>query len=51
MRYRVTADSVVVASTVWGSGWQEINNGELLSVDRKSLQVSVCSIEGTQVSS
>jgi predicted glutamine amidotransferase len=41
LRYRVAADSVVVASSGWGSGWQELGNGELLVVRRGSLDVSI----------
>lgn len=41
LRYRVTDDAVVVASTGWGRGWQPLANGELLTVDRRTLEVSV----------
>jgi len=41
LRYRVTADAVVVASSGWGRDWQALGNGELLSVRRGSLDVDV----------
>ena len=41
LRYRISGDSVIVASTGWGRGWQEINNGEMLVVRRETLEVSV----------
>lgn len=43
LRYRVTDDAVVVASTGWGRGWQPLANGELLMVQRQTLEVSVVS--------
>jgi predicted glutamine amidotransferase len=45
LRYRVTADAVVVASSGWGRDWAELANGELLVVRRGSLDVSVTPIE------
>jgi len=39
--YRITADSVVVASSGWGSGWSFLENGELLTVDRATLAVTI----------
>jgi predicted glutamine amidotransferase len=41
LRYRITDDGVVVASSGWGEGWQEIGNGEVLVVHRGTLQVAV----------
>lgn len=41
LRYRVTDDAVVVSSSGWGAGWQTLGNGELLTVDRSTLAVSV----------
>ena len=45
MRYRTTAGAVVVCSSGWGSGWQELGNGELLSVDRGSLTLTVSPLD------
>ncbi len=45
LRFRASGDAVVVASTGWGRGWQEVANGELLSVDRRTLEVRVTPIE------
>ena len=39
LRYRVSEDAVVVSSSGWGRGWQELANGELLVVRRGSLEV------------
>jgi predicted glutamine amidotransferase len=41
LRYRVTGDAVVVASSGWGRDWQDLADGELLTVRRRSLDVSV----------
>jgi predicted glutamine amidotransferase len=41
LRYRVGPDAVVVASSGWGSGWQELANGELMVVRRGTLDVAV----------
>jgi predicted glutamine amidotransferase len=45
LRYRVTDDAVVVASSGWGRDWEELANGDLLVVRRGSLDVSVTPIE------
>jgi predicted glutamine amidotransferase len=45
LRYRVTDDAVVVASSGWGRDWAELANGELLVVQRGSLEMSVTPIE------
>jgi predicted glutamine amidotransferase len=45
LRYRITDDGVVVASSGWGRDWEELANGDLLVVRRGSLAVSVRSIE------
>jgi predicted glutamine amidotransferase len=42
--FRTTADAVVVSSSGWGQGWQELGNGELLVVRRGSLEVTVESL-------
>lgn len=39
--YRVDADSVVVSSSGWGSGWTFLENGETLTVDRESCEVTI----------
>jgi predicted glutamine amidotransferase len=43
LRYRVTEDSVVVSSSGWGRDWQELANGDLLVVQRGTLEVAVVS--------
>jgi len=45
LRYRVTDEAVVVASSGWGSGWKVLDNGTLLAVDRATLQTSVVSLD------
>jgi predicted glutamine amidotransferase len=45
LRYRVTDDAVVVASTGWGREWRVLGNGDLLTVDRRTLEISVVSLE------
>jgi predicted glutamine amidotransferase len=45
LRYRVTPDAVVVASTGWGRDWQELANGEMLIVQRGTLDVTISSLE------
>ena len=42
--FRVTDDAVVVSSSGWGRGWQELANGELLVVRRGTLEVTVESL-------
>lgn len=51
LRYRVTGGAVVVASTGWGSGWDTLGNGELLTIARHTLEVSVRSISGSVLAS
>jgi predicted glutamine amidotransferase len=43
LRYRVTDDAVVVSSSGWGRDWQELGNGDLLTVRRGSLETTVFS--------
>jgi predicted glutamine amidotransferase len=43
LRYRVTDDAVVVSSSGWGRNWQELANGDLLTVRRGSLETEVLS--------
>jgi predicted glutamine amidotransferase len=45
MRYRVTPDAVVVTSSGWGDGWETLGNGELLVVQRSTLEVEIRRIE------
>lgn len=45
LRYRVTPDAVIVASSGWGTGWQTLGNGEMLVVQRETLDVHIRSIE------
>jgi predicted glutamine amidotransferase len=46
LRYRVTGESVVVASSGWGSGWRDLGDGDLLEVDRATLEVTVTAVDG-----
>jgi predicted glutamine amidotransferase len=41
LRYRITPDAVIVASSGWGRGWRTLGNGELLVVKRRTLEVTV----------
>jgi hypothetical protein len=41
LKYRVTPDAVVVTSSGWGSGWQTLGNGEMLVVQRGSLELDI----------
>jgi predicted glutamine amidotransferase len=41
LRYRVTDDAVVVSSSGWGRDWQQLGNGELLTIRRRTLETSV----------
>jgi len=45
LRYRVTDDAVVVSSSGWGRGWQELDNGDLLVVRRGTLASAIHSGE------
>ncbi len=45
LRYRVSHQAVVVSSSGWGRGWQEVANGELLTVSRGTLATTVSSGE------
>ena len=38
LRYRTSADSVVISSSGWGRGWQDLADGDLLVVRRRSLE-------------
>jgi predicted glutamine amidotransferase len=51
LRYRVSGRSVIVASTGWGSGWTTVGNGELITVRRSTLEVSVRSIAKDRIAS
>jgi predicted glutamine amidotransferase len=51
LRYRVTDDAVVVASSGWGSDWQVLDNGALLTVDRATLRTSVVSLDEVLIGS
>jgi predicted glutamine amidotransferase len=46
LRYRVTPDAVVVASSGWGSDWQELANGDLLVVRRRTLETRLVTSDG-----
>ena len=41
LRYRVSGEAVVVSSSGWGRGWQELANGDLLVVRRRTLGTRV----------
>jgi predicted glutamine amidotransferase len=41
LRYRVSDDAAVVSSSGWGSGWEELANGDLLVVRRGTLETTV----------
>jgi len=45
LRYRVTDDAVVVSSTGWGRDWEVLGNGDLLIVQRETLETSVVSLD------
>ncbi|MDQ1545095.1 MAG: hypothetical protein QOK08_2733 [Actinomycetota bacterium] len=49
LRYRVTPNAVVVASSGWGDGWTILQNGEMLVVDRGTLDVSVSQLSEVNV--
>jgi predicted glutamine amidotransferase len=49
LRYRVSADAVVVGSSGWGSDWRELANGDLLVVRRRTLETSVVTSAGLSV--
>ncbi len=44
------ADTVIVASSGWGSGWTFIENGELLTIDRATREVAVRRVMDAPVS-
>jgi predicted glutamine amidotransferase len=45
LRYRVSPDAVVVASTGWGQNWHNLPNGSLLTVQRRSLDLSITALD------
>jgi predicted glutamine amidotransferase len=45
LRYRITRDAVVVASSGWGRGWRTLGNGEMLVVQRHTLATSIRRID------
>jgi predicted glutamine amidotransferase len=49
LRYRVSSDAVVVASSGWGSDWRELANGDLLVVRRRTLDTTVVTSAGLSV--
>jgi predicted glutamine amidotransferase len=51
LRYKVSDSAVVIASTGWGSGWDTLGNGELLTVQRHTLAVSVQPVSGSVLAS
>jgi predicted glutamine amidotransferase len=51
LRYRVTDDAVVVASTGWGRDWRLLENGQMLVVRRNTLETSVVSLEDVLIPS
>ena len=51
LRYRVAHDAVVVASSGWGAGWRDLADGDLLVVERRSLELTVQSTAGSSAGS
>lgn len=51
LRYRVTDGAVVVASSGWGRDWRPVGNGEMLTVRRETLEVSVVSLQDVLIRS
>jgi len=51
LRYRVVDDAVVVASSGWGASWRDLEDGDLLVVERHSLELSVRSAIGLSAAS
>jgi predicted glutamine amidotransferase len=49
LRYRVTPDAVLIASSGWGDGWNTLQNGEMLVVDRGTLDLSVTQLPEVNV--
>jgi predicted glutamine amidotransferase len=49
LRYRVGPDAVVVASSGWGRDWQELADGDLLVVRRRTLETTVLTSAGLSV--
>jgi predicted glutamine amidotransferase len=45
LRYRVTPDAVVVTSSGWGGGWETLGNGEMLVVQRGTLEIDIRAID------
>lgn len=41
LKYRVTPDAVVLASSGWGADWETLGNGEMLVVQRSTLELAV----------
>ena len=51
LRYRVTGDAVVVSSSGWGRDWQELGNGDLLVVRRRTPEAAIVAPAGLGVPS
>ena len=49
LRYRITPDSVVVTSSGWGSGWQTLDNGQMLVVQRHTLATEIIDVASVPV--
>jgi predicted glutamine amidotransferase len=45
LRYRVTPDAVIVASSGWGDGWETLDNGEMLVVQRSTLELEIRGVD------
>ncbi len=45
LRYRTAPGSVLVSSSGWGSGWAELGNGQMLTIDRATLATTVRALE------
>jgi predicted glutamine amidotransferase len=49
LRYRVSPAAVVVGSSGWGRDWQELANGDLLVVGRRTLETTVVTSAGLSI--
>jgi predicted glutamine amidotransferase len=39
--YRVTRDAIIVSSSGWGAGWQTLENGHMLTIQRETMELSI----------
>lgn len=50
LHYRITQDAVIISSTGWGTGWQTLENGTILTVERGTLDVTIGELSGVRAS-